>query len=276
MNPLAVTLTLDKTTVRLSESVTVTATLQGHAPLVVTPPKEWLVPESAAVWRIRPNGPATLEKQADGQERWVQTFRADPYQAGELPLAFAPIEVKSAAMAKSVEWPTHTVKVQTSITSANASEARPITGIEDVPPEIIEDRGPTTIATAIIGLAVVVALIAFALRRRKAATPTLAATVAQQLDALERSHIAGEVEGRTFAERLSEIVRDWVQSRFGLPAKQQTTAELTNSSTNWDDRTREAIRELLSKCDQMKFAGQEPTAEECRGLVTNARSICSE
>ncbi len=276
MNPLAVTLTLDKTTVRLSESVTVTATLQGNAPLVVSPPKEWLLPESAAAWRIRPNGPASLEKQADGQERWVQTFRADPYQAGELPLAFAPIEVKSGAMAKSVEWPTHTVKVQTSITAANAAEARPITGIEDVPPEIIDDRGPTTIAIAMIGLAIAAGLIAFALRRRKTVTPTLAATVAQQLDALERSHIAGEIDGRTFAERLSEIVRDWVQSRFGLPAKQQTTAELTDVSTNWDERTREVVREVLSKCDRMKFAGQEPTADECRELVTNARAICGE
>ncbi len=276
MNPLAVTLTLDKTTVRLSESVTVTATLQGHAPLIVSPPKEWLLPESAAAWRIRPNGPATLEKQADGQERWVQTFRADPYQAGELPLAFAPIEVRSGAMAKSFEWPTHTVKVQTSITAANAAEARPITGIEDVPPEIIDDRGPTTIAIAMIGLAIVAGLIAFALRRRKAVTPTLADTVAQQLDALERSHIAGEIDGRTFAERLSEIVRDWVQSRFGLPAKQQTTAELTDVSTNWDESTREAIREVLSMCDRLKFAGQEPTAEECRELVTNARAICGE
>lgn len=276
MNPLAVTLTLDKTTVRLSESVTVTATLQGNAPLVVTPPKEWLLPESAAAWRIRPSGPATLEKQADGQERWVQTFRADPYQAGELPLAFAPIEVKSGAMAKSVEWPTHTVKVQTSITAANAAEARPITGIEDVPPEIIDDRGPTTIAFTMIGLAIVAALIAFALRRRKVVSPTLAATVAQQLDALERSHIAGEIDGRTFAGRLSEIVRDWVQSRFGLPAKRQTTAELTDITTNWDERIREAIREVLSKCDRMKFAGQEPKAEECSELVANARAICGE
>lgn len=276
MNPLAVTLTIDKTTVRLSESVTVTATLQGNAPLVVSPPKEWLLPESAAAWRIRPNGPATLEKQADGQERWVQTFRADPYQAGELPLAFAPIEVKSGAMAKSVEWPTHTVKVQTSITAANAAEARPITGIEDVPPEIIDDRGPTTIAFTMIGLAIVAALIAFALRRRKVVSPTLAATVAQQLDALERSHIAGEIDGRTFAGRLSEIVRDWVQSRFGLPAKRQTTAELTDITTNWDERIREAIREVLSKCDRMKFAGQEPKAEECSELVANARAICGE
>ena len=274
MNPLTVALTLDKTTVRLSESVTVTATLQGNAPLVVTPPKEWLLPESAAVWRIRPNGPATLEKQADGQERWVQTFRADPYQAGELPLAFAPIEVKSGAMAKSVEWPTHTVKVQTSITAANAAEARPITGIEDVPPEIIDDRGPTTIAFAMIGLSIVAALIAFALRRRKAVTPTLAATVAQQIEALERSHIAGEIDGRTFAERLSEIVRDWVQSRFGLPAKQQTTTELTDASTNWDDGTREAIREVLSQCDRMKFAGREPTVDECRELAAGARAVC--
>ena len=57
---ISVTATADKKTIELSQSLTVTLTVEGPAPLRVELPKQLLVPETERDWKIQATGPATV------------------------------------------------------------------------------------------------------------------------------------------------------------------------------------------------------------------------
>ncbi|MBX9582246.1 MAG: hypothetical protein K2X87_18235, partial [Gemmataceae bacterium] len=114
--------TLDRQSVRLSESVRVTLAVEGPAPLRVDPPADdqaqrLLTPGAAAAWRIRPAGGVTVEDLPGGRQRWTRAYRLDPYLAGDkVPVGFAPVPVAAGgAAAQPVTWPPQEVTVTTTI-----------------------------------------------------------------------------------------------------------------------------------------------------------------
>ena len=165
------------TSIRLSDSVALTLSLEGPAPLRMEPIREsakLLTAESAAAWHIRPLGPAAITRLSDGRERWSQTFRLDPYLAGEaVPIGFAPVRVMVGTdlNAHEVTWSTQEVRVRTSLAEARAENARPVTGIEQLPP--IAPPPPETIGWPFVAVlaSVFAAVVSIVLVRRSRATP---------------------------------------------------------------------------------------------------------
>src|SRR5262245_13887366 len=72
-------LELDAREVRLSGRLTLTVTVEGPAPLAVSPPDPLLADNKPPRWRARPLPPAA----ADTPGRWQRVYRLDPLAAGE-------------------------------------------------------------------------------------------------------------------------------------------------------------------------------------------------
>lgn len=273
MNPVTATLTLDRTAARLSDTVHATVALEGPGPFVVTPPKELLADESAAAWLAAPAGPAAVTKLPGGRERWEQAYRLSPFQPGDpLPVRFAPFEVAAGGgPAAAVELPPREVTVRTVITEANPADARPVTGIEELPPS--PDTGPPVLGVApVVAVAAVVLLAAAAviLRNRRRSPPLPAPEwAARELKALEQNLAADRITTAVFAERLADVLRTYVERRFGLPATRQTTAELL--ATAGPDLPADAVRTVLDRCDLAKFAGRVPDRDESKELLVRSR-----
>jgi hypothetical protein len=267
--------TADRTTIRLSEHLRVTFAVEGPAPLGVELPKDLLSAESAATWRIRPAGPAKTEPLPDGRERWLQTYRLDPYPpCGDMKLTFAPARVAAGAAVRPAEarWPEIDVKVQTDLTGARADAARPVTPVEELPPGPPDE--PERVGWYVAGTTTVVfaAAVLLALRRRwrekRRALPP-GGWAAAELDRLERDRAPG---GR-LAERLAAVLREYVERRYGLPAPKLTTTELLAGAerAGWPAESVEALRGLLERCDRAKFAGEAPEETEGAELLSRAR-----
>jgi hypothetical protein len=75
---------------------------------------------------------------------------------------------------------------------------------------------------------------------------------------------------------VSGVVRRFLSERYGLPAPQQTTAEFLHTMRDTPDLTdelRQAVKELLERCDLAKFAALRTPPDECRRVAALARSV---
>jgi hypothetical protein len=259
--PVRATAVADRTSLRLSDSLTVTVSVSGPAPLRVELPKDLLTEESAAVWKIEQLGPATLAEDGNGSARWEQPFRLSPFVPGEaVPIGFRPIRVGD----QSVTPDPLSVQVVTSLTSPKADDTRPVTDVESLPspPPSTAIFGPAFVAGVI---AIFAAAVVFALVRRKVKPkqPSPHEWATGQLGSLDAERMTA-VE---LADRLTQILRGYLSRRFALTVNPFTTAELLvagDTASIWSPDTRATAAPLLAVFDRVKFAGHEATPTDQR------------
>lgn len=118
-------------------------------------------------------------------------------------------------------------------------------------------------------------------RRRDRPIPALPVDPPRQvalaaLDELLRADLTDMDSIRRLHFRASEIVRLYVEQRFGLNATDLTTEEITTRLAQQPAVPSAAaplLREFLYGADRVKFAGAAPTGEDARRLVANGRNV---
>jgi hypothetical protein len=271
--PPAVTLAADRTSLRLSDALTVTLTADGPAPLRVELPKELLAGESAAVWKVEPVGPAVVSARGDGTARWEQAFRLSPFVPGEaVPVAFNPIRVADAAVTPDPL----TVAVTTSLGRAHPDDARTVTGVEQLPtpPSSVSVLPPVIVAAVVAAFVAAVVLVRVH-RRRPAAEPTPGEWASLRIAELA----SGGHTASGFADGLSDVIRGYLTRRFRLAAEPWTTPELLAAGDRaavWTATTRDGIAAVLGECDRAKFAGHELTPADRGRLTAAVREILAD
>jgi hypothetical protein len=268
-----VSLSADK--IALADSVQLTLAVEGSAPLrIELPPRpeQLLAPASAKVWSIRPIGSAKTSQLEGGRERWEQRYRLSPFVPGEkVAIVFSPLKVTAGgnANASEVEFPSREVRVQTAITEPKSEDARPVTGIEELPalptPRPQAAGWPFIAALASVFAAVLVGAV---IRRWRRQPPPLPPSVW----AIRELGRIDSAAGLQAADRLAAILREFIERRDGLPAPHLTTTELLAecAMANWPQELTDPLRELLDRCDRAKFAGDVPYAAEMESLRSRA------
>lgn len=86
-------------------------------------------------------------------------------------------------------------------------------------------------------------------------------------------------DAERFYTRLAEIVRRYLELRFGSPAPRQTTPEFlaaARQAPRLSAAQQALLGELLTQCDLVKFARSEPGPQECRAALARARTFVEE
>ncbi len=237
--------------VQLSDSVQVTLVFLGEAPIRVDLPEHLLAPESDRDWKIRPVGPATVCRVLGAAACWQRTYRLDPYVPGSnIHVGFSPVRVNGQEVT-----PTgFTITVLSNQSEPKPENARPVTGIEELPPP---PSLPAASSNGLWGVGAVAAAAAVAallwrVRRKPRAIP------AEVWAARELDRLAGSgVTGATLAERVAEVIREFIARRWSMAAPRMTTAELLAAAeqAGWSVEITDPLRGLLEICDRAKFAG---------------------
>jgi hypothetical protein len=217
----------------------------------------------------------------DGRVRRTFSLKVAAYEPGELTLP--PIPVTYIGTGGHV-LSRRTEPVTVKIASLLANEPDPKLKDPAAPVAVYrEDLTLVYVAGGIVAAALG-ALIAIAVRRRlrnraafrPAPPPRPAHEVAlERLDQLARNGLGNGTDPQSFYFQLSEIVRDYLGSRFEFLALEMTTEELM------DQLARRAPRGLvmgeiagwLSSCDLVKFAKLLPGDHETRGALETAIRI---
>ena len=167
--------------------------------------------------------------------------------------------------------------------SANrAQPAAPVVGgIQDI-------RGPIDIPTAapwvhrlLLTLVVLAVLggIWWALRRRARKQAEFRESAAARARARLSEAWAWVDQPERFCTRLSEVVRVYLEERFGLKAPDQTTEEFLASlpqSSELEPGLKPMLEEFLTQCDWVKFAQGDPGRIECERLHQMASRLVDE
>ena len=92
---------------------------------------------------------------------------------------------------------------------------------------------------------------------------------------LEADRLPDRGEIKTFHIRASDIVRAYVEGRFGVDALEMTTGEVLDGLRGHavDEEVLRDLRRLLERCDLVKFAKDRPGLERCREVIPLGRSL---
>ena len=97
----------------------------------------------------------------------------------------------------------------------------------------------------------------------------------EALDRLEASGLVERGEIKEYHILASEIIRTYVEGRFGVYALELTTGEVVEAlrSEGLADDAVRAFAGFADRCDLVKFAKLRPGPEACRGLLEAARTF---
>lgn len=265
--------------------------------------------EQFGIRDFRESQPRLVE---DGRTRTVRTYQLEPFLSGDyvippMTFTFSKKETGTAAAADDAAGATaagtdadadagdqHTLETEELKLTVRSllDEKKEALVIHDIaPPVSLEKPGTAALwrnlGLALAGVAVLAALVVWLVKRRRKrdeAPPPIPAHewAFRQLEQLVTDDLPRKGELKAFYQRISDILRRYIENRFGLHAPEQTTEEFLEElrgSSKLPPVHRSSLKEFLQHCDLVKFAGHAPGTEEiqrtfdaCKHFIIETRS----
>jgi hypothetical protein len=184
--------------------------------------------------------------------------------------------------------PTHEVKTQPVTITVNSLGAKDLATakLRDIKPPVAlaePRRGGAIVwlAAAAVLLVGSGAVVFFILRRRRKAIPPERRIPAhvlafEELRKLREMNLIEQGRIKEFYIAISNIMRFYIERRFGVRAPEQTTEEFLEAVSKdhlFDSPTRSTLKQFLSHCDMVKFAKYEPEMEQIQKTVDVTRDF---
>ncbi len=287
--PVKVTVTCDKKTVTIAETLHVTIAAEAPAGVEVTLPD---FGENLGQFQIRDFIDQPPQAQTETR-RWEQRYDLDTFLSGEYVIPAMTVRFVDARKRESdpgaepIEGEIETEPIPVEVTSLLEGEFDP-TQFRDIKGPVALPAEPTQfwlkLGIAAAGGLLVLVLIIWAIcrwRRRPARRRVMAPHdwAFDQLRHLIDDQLVEQGFVQEFFYRLSEITRVYIELRFGLMAAEQTTEEFlrdTQSSGVLSDGHKRRLAEFLQACDLVKFARYEPGVGEIERAFHSARDFVEE
>ena len=102
-------------------------------------------------------------------------------------------------------------------------------------------------------------------------------TALAALEQLEKDDLVAKGELKEYYGRVSSILREYVEERYGLQAPERTTEEfmedLRRDSGTLTKEQKSLLEKFLMHCDLVKFAKFEPSADEVRATFDSCKEF---
>ncbi|MCW5979441.1 MAG: hypothetical protein KIT09_15295 [Bryobacteraceae bacterium] len=204
-----------------------------------------------------------------------RAWTLEPFLPGEYEIP--PLKVRFGAAG--IETERQTVRVTSTLQEGQKADLREIG-----PP--VELPGLSGWVYFLLGLsAATLAFGAYALwRRRNAAKKARAALPAHEsalaaLRKLMAEDLIGKGQAKLFYQRVSAILRHYIEDRFALRAPERTTEEFLNDLRNNQallSRQKELLKRFLEHCDMVKFAEYQPSRAEVDDTLNTCAQFIAE
>ncbi len=237
--------------------VTLTVTVEGSATLEV---EGLRLEDPVGGWdfELQP-----AEMSGSARRKWQQSVRLRAKKPGAWPLPAVSVRFRPSAEAawERAEW------------TDVLSKPRPGPPQEELPPLPSGGTSRWWVVSAVVVVVLVCGLLlARRWRRRQAAPLGPRERALRDLTALPPA----EADLLAFHDHLAQALRAFLAARFGLPAAQRTTAELLTALAALPECPPEQqvrVRDLLERCDAVRFGGRSGTPEAARAVLDGARQF---
>lgn len=273
----AISTTIDPTTINVGDPVTVIVRVRHDPDATV----EWS--ESPAFGAFELLDQRAVDPTPDDTGAMIQTaveLRVTAFELGDLTLPSFEVDVV-AATGERVTLATESAAV--AVVSVGRDEEG---ALRDIKAPLAIPFGILTLVPWLLGLLVLGAAgywLYERYRRREQPTvitpaepPRPAHEVAlESLAALEASGLLDLGEIKTYHIRVSDIVRVYAEDRFGIDAMEMTTGEVLAGlrERGVSSAVVADFRQVLDRCDLVKFAKFRPVAATCHDLIPLSRHL---
>jgi len=266
--PLTVHVRADKAKITIAETVMLELEAAIEPGYEVQIPKVDKVLESFGIvdWD-------NLGDKLDPNDRVVSTYqyRLEPFLSGTYPIPAFTFEFYDVNSPEENKYELTTEPIDIEVTSL-LGEQRAELKIEDIE-GVVEMPRPKSFAWVwVLIIAVVVAAAGLWLYLRRKRVKELVRIFKpahelayERLRALVNEDLVGAGRIKEFYERISDILRHYIEHRFSLRAPERTTEEFLAELANTDvlpAAEKQRLGEFLQHCDLVKFAKHNPTTEQ--------------
>ena len=266
--PLTVHVRADKATMTIAETVLLELEAAIEPDYEVRMPKVDKVLESFGIidWD-------NLGDKLDPNNRVVSTYRyrLEPFLSGTYPIPAFTFEFYDANSPEEKKYELTTEPIDIEVTSL-LGEQRAELKIEEIEDVLEMPRQASFAWVWVLGVVAVAAAAGLWLYLRGKRVKELvrifrpAHEIAyERLRALVKEDLVGAAKIKEFYERISDILRHYIEHRFSLRAPERTTeeflAELANTEVLPGTET-QRLGEFLKHCDLVKFAKHNPTTQQ--------------
>jgi len=293
--PVKVTLRADGTTVTVGSPITVTIIVEVERGVDVEVPR---YTGALGPFRVR-SAERPPDVPQDDRRVWTHTYRLDTFEVGdlEIPAVTVPFNDRRpvATGGEPIEGEVITEPLPIRVESVlrdddNEGTFRDIRGALAVPLEPKAgddgDRRAAMITLAVIAVvtAVLAAIIVWLVRRWRAPAAPEPPVPAHEwalaeLERLEREGLVGKGRYLDFYSRLSGVVREYIERRFGMMAPERTTEEFLREARRspvLNPGHQTLLASFLRAADMVKFAMYAPSAEESTSAFAAGRGFVME
>jgi len=276
--PLSVTSAVNRSRITIGDLITYTVTVSSREDVKVEMPG---LGANLGGFEIRDY--QVLEPKTEGDRR-VSTYQysISTFQTGEFEIP--PLAIRYALPGQSEPQTISTQSIKIVVESLKPSEAGDIRDVKP-PVEIPRDWGRILQWTA-LGLVLAAAAAAgFVWYRRRRRQPEVAPpcepsrpaheVALEALARLEGMTPASRVEVMRYYVDVSQILRVYVEGRWGIDALEMTTEDLLGQleASGLGGSIVDRFRGLLGRCDVVKFAKYEPPSAWHSEVLAGAREI---
>ena len=223
------------------------------------------------------------ELNEDNRKEVSRSYVLEPFLSGEYIIPSMEVtfwkEGEEETGAHKIETPEVTVAVK-SILPEDLEEVK----LNEIMPPVPFPRSYALWMWFGIGLALVVAMVVVVIivqRRRKGEEVWSQQVPAHELayEALRRlvaEDLVKKGEIKLFYQRLSGVVRHYIENRFGLRAPEQTTEEFLTgleAAQEFPGTYKPLLKTFLTHCDLVKFAEYQPRAEDIQKTFDSCKAF---
>jgi hypothetical protein len=293
--PVRVKLLLDKDVITLAESLSLTIEADSEEGYEIELPAFGEKLGDFGILDYREEPPRLT---GEGRLLTSKVYRLEPFLSGDykiepMTIAFRKKQVRPEekssgedAREDSTKYEIQTEEITVKVQSLHGEDRerlqiQPIIGPVDLP------RGYAFVWYVLLGVALAGSFVGGGLywyrRKRTKDKETVAVPSAHELAYRQLEELLGENlpergELKLFFARISDVVRYYIENRFGLHAPKRTTEEfLTTITQRVDERFlpehRVLLNDFLHRCDLVKFAEHLPTSEEVRKAIDACKAF---
>lgn len=224
------------------------------------------------------------ELQEGGKIKICRSYVLEPFLSGEYTIPAMTIEFQKKGASEDQKHAIETEEIKIKVRSLLPKDVGELKIHEIIPPadlpRPVKAWAWTAAAVAVISIITLTGLLVWRSRRKSdfQAAPTIPPheIAFAELQKLVEARLIENAQVKLFYQRISDILRRYIESRFGLHAPEQTTEEFLEclqSSDALDRQYRPLLDDFLSHCDLVKFAEHQPEREEIQKTFDSCKAF---
>ncbi|MCP4682027.1 MAG: protein BatD [Desulfobacterales bacterium] len=279
--PLTVKLDVDKKEISIADRLNLSITVISDEDYKIELPSFGSRLEQFGVLDYHTSRPELVD---DNRQKTSRSYLLEPFLSGDYKIS--PMEIHFRKKGEE-EADRHTIETEEITIKVNSLLPE---NMEDI--ELHDIRPPVNFpypkavwlwAGLVFGVTIVAAILIIILRnRKKRALEIIQAGIAphelayEELQRLVSEDLIKKGEIKLFYQRISDILRHYIENRFRLHAPEETTEEFLvdlESSSNFPDKYRPLLKVFLFHCDLVKFAEHQPTTEDIQKTFDSCKDF---